>query len=68
MWVEVIRWEGKKITGLLDNDPFEIPTLKAGARVVVEEDTLFDYILTRPGGATEGNETGAIIEKQQLQK
>jgi uncharacterized protein YegJ (DUF2314 family) len=65
MWVEVVRWEGSTIKGILQNDPYEVPNLKAGARVDVDEKTIFDYILSKPDGTQEGNETGALIEKSQ---
>ena len=31
MWLEVVRWQGHTIRGVLDNDPVEVPSLKAGA-------------------------------------
>jgi len=65
MWVEVVRWKGHTIHGVLDNDPTEVPDLKAGARVEVEEDSLFDYLLTKPDGTQEGNETSRIIRQQE---
>lgn len=62
MWVEITKWEGDKITGLLQNDPFDIPTLHAGQVVVVSEAKVFDYIRKRPDGSREGNETGKLIQ------
>jgi uncharacterized protein YegJ (DUF2314 family) len=62
MWVEVVTWKGKTIVGILDSDPFEIPTLKAGARVEVPADEIFDYILSRRDGSREGNETAPLLE------
>ena len=38
--------------------------LKAGARVKVKEADIFDYILVKPDGSMEGNETSKLIEKQ----
>lgn len=61
MWIEVIGW-GKTIKGILQNDPFEIPTLRAGAEVYVAEGEIFDYIRNFPDGTTEGNETGKLIQ------
>lgn len=61
MWVEVLRWEGKTIHGVLQNDPYDVPSLKAGARVDVNEDSIFDYIYRGPDGGVEGNETGDLI-------
>ncbi len=63
MWVEVTRWRGKTITGTLDNDPAEIPDLKAGQVVEIWQDDVFDYIRRFPDGHTEGNTTGKILEK-----
>jgi uncharacterized protein YegJ (DUF2314 family) len=65
MWVEVVRWQGATIHGVLRNDPFDVPSLKSGSRVDVEESTIFDYILTRPDGSREGNETGPLLEARQ---
>lgn len=65
MWVEVTEWKGKRIRGLLKNEPFDIPGLHAGQIVDVDEDRVFDYIRRLPDGRQEGNETGRIIEKMQ---
>lgn len=64
MWVEVTAWKGDAITGLLQNDPFNIPDLHAGQKVQVSQARLFDYIRRFPDGRQEGNETARLIEKQ----
>lgn len=61
MWIEVIGW-GDTIKGILQNDPFNIPTLRAGAEVYVSKDEIFDYLRNFPDGTTEGNETGKLIQ------
>lgn len=63
MWIEVTRWRGKTITGTLDNDPAEVPDLKAGQVVEVSQDDVFDYIRRFSDGHSEGNTTGKILEK-----
>ncbi len=65
MWVEVLAWEGRVITGLLKNEPHHIPNLKGGSEVVVKQDDIFDYIRNHADGTSEGNETGDIIMKYQ---
>jgi uncharacterized protein YegJ (DUF2314 family) len=65
MWVEVVRWNGDDIVGILKNDPFEVPALKLGSRVEVKASKIFDYILLKEDGSQEGNETGAILEARQ---
>jgi uncharacterized protein YegJ (DUF2314 family) len=64
MWVEVTKWQGSSIEGILQNEPYEITDLRAGSKVVVSQLDIFDYILYKPDGSMEGNETGEIIEKQ----
>lgn len=64
MWVEVTRWEGARIVGLLANDPFEVPGLRAGARVEVEEGSVFDYLHTREDGTEDGNTTAKLLRER----
>lgn len=61
MWVEVISWQGSTIRGVLQNVPYDVPGLKQGARVEVEESAIFDYIYTSSDGGQVGNETDALL-------
>ncbi len=61
MWIEVIAWN-KRIKGILQNEPYHIPTLRAGAEVYVSEADIFDYLRNFPDGTTEGNETSKLIQ------
>jgi len=61
MWVEVIKWEGDTVTGLLQNEPQMVTNVKIGEEVTKDFDEMFDYILYHPDGTNEGNETGEII-------
>lgn len=63
MWIEVTRWKNETIEGILQNDPYYIKNLKSGAKVSVQQDDIFDYILYKADGTTEGNETGKLIQK-----
>jgi uncharacterized protein YegJ (DUF2314 family) len=65
MWVEVVRWNGDKIDGILQNDPFDVPALKAGSRVQAKASDVFDYILSKADGSREGNETGELLEARE---
>lgn len=67
MWVEVVRWEGKKLSGILQNDPYEVDNLKAGAHVEVDEDSLFDYLYRHADGTDEGGETTKILMAREKQ-
>jgi len=65
MWVEVMSWNGDSIKGLLKNEPFNVPGLKGGSEVIVNQDDIFDYIRVFPDGSRKGNETGSLIRKFQ---
>jgi uncharacterized protein YegJ (DUF2314 family) len=67
MWVEVVRWKGKKLEGILQNDPYEVDDLKAGAHVEVDEDSLFDYLYRHADGTDEGGETSKILMAREKQ-
>ncbi len=61
MWVEVTKWNGDDITGILQNDPYDVKGLKAGSIVSVHQKDIFDYILNKPDGSYEGNETQEFL-------
>ena len=65
MWVEVLAWHEDRVKGVLMNAPFEVPGVRAGAEVEVPLASVFDYLRTLPDGTTEGNETGAILERRE---
>ncbi|MBO6549911.1 MAG: DUF2314 domain-containing protein [Rhizobiales bacterium] len=65
MWVEVMQWKGREISGFLKNEPRLIPNLKVGAKVTIKEGEVFDYIRVRADGTSDGNETGKLILKYQ---
>ena len=64
MWVEITKWKNEFITGILQNEPSEIAQLKAGSIVKANEKDVFDYMLYKPDGTYEGNETGQILKKR----
>jgi uncharacterized protein YegJ (DUF2314 family) len=68
MWVEVARWNGDAIEGLLKNEPVDVPKLHGGQMVKVSQAKIFDYMRRHPDGREEGNETSKIIERMQGKK
>lgn len=68
MWVEISKWSGDRMEGILINEPFHVPTLHQGADVVVSQKTLYDYQYTRAGGATEGGETDQILLRREQEQ
>lgn len=65
MWVEVSKWNGDTIEGLLKNEPVDVPSLHAGQMVKVSQAKVFDYARRHPDGREEGNETSKIIQRMQ---
>jgi uncharacterized protein YegJ (DUF2314 family) len=65
MWIEVRTWKGPVLTGVLTDEPFDVPDLHAGATVEVAEGDVFDYIHRKPDGTLEGGETNAILERRE---
>ncbi len=62
MWLEVVRWPGDTIEGVLVNDAFDVPGLRVGTRVQVRAEEIFDYLLKRRDGTFEGNDTEKLLE------
>jgi len=61
MWIEVVRWQGSKVFGILKNTPEFVRVAPAGAQVSGDESEIFDYILHLPDGGIEGNTTAALL-------
>lgn len=64
MWVEVTARAGDAITGLLRNQPRDIPGLQVGQKVQISQAEVFDYLHRDPSGREEGNTTGKLIQAQ----
>ncbi len=65
MWVEIQGWEGKKIKGILQNDPQLTKGLKAGSAVEVNQALVMDYIHKKADGTIVGNATAKILERKE---
>lgn len=63
--VEVMRWRGRKITGILIDPPSVGSTLVEGATVEVELGALVDYVHTRADGTVAGGEIDRILESME---
>jgi len=64
MWVEVVRWQGSEVRGILHNQPEIVHVGPSGSQVAGSESDIFDYMLSLPDGGTEGNTTGALLRAQ----
>lgn len=67
MWVEVTSWKGTTISGILQNQPHDVPNLRSGSLVSFDESKAFDYIHRRDDGTEVGNETGKLMMQREQQ-
>lgn len=65
MWVEVTGWGGPSIQGTLANDPDQVKSLKLGAKVVVKESAIADYLWDAGDGKNEGGESVEILMRRE---
>ncbi len=64
MWVEVQGWNGKKLSGILQNEPKLTDKVEAGSNVEVNQALVLDYIHKKPDGTVVGNATAKILERK----
>ena len=64
MWVEVTRWKGDKLEGILDNDPVHVTTLHAGQQVTIELGRVADYLHVLRDGSTKGGYSVEILQRR----
>ncbi len=68
MWVEITSWRVGYIRGTLRNQPFDVQNLHSGQIVEFLECEVFDYIHIFPDHRQEGNSTGEIIERLEIEQ
>jgi hypothetical protein len=61
MWVQLTEWRGEEMVGVLANEPNVVSGLNKGDSVVIENSTVFDYMLFLDDGRREGNATAAFL-------
>lgn len=68
MWIAVTGWEGDLVVGNLDNEPFYIKALEAGAKVKVKQSLVADYLWMKADGTREGGESIPILQRRERSK
>ena len=63
VWAELRSWEGDRLTGVLVNEPYAVPSLKKGDVVEFRRADVFDYIWRHADGTREGNTTAAFLKR-----
>ncbi|HJX83091.1 MAG TPA: DUF2314 domain-containing protein, partial [Candidatus Angelobacter sp.] len=62
VFVEVKSWKDKTITGLLATNPSLIKGHKLGEKMVVAEEDVYDWTISKPDGTEEGNFVGNFLD------
>jgi len=65
MWVEVRTWRGSALEGVLQDEPFMLQNVRRGARVKLGEAEIYDWVILRSDGTSEGGETSKILERRE---
>ena len=60
MWLVVNEWSGTSLTGQLTSHPSDVPDLRMGQRVVLDESDVFDWMLQLPRNRQEGGYTSQV--------
>jgi len=61
LWIEVDRWEGNTMGGQLRSEPGWVQGLSPGDEVSVRQEVVFDYLLRRADGSSEGNRSEPFL-------
>jgi hypothetical protein len=64
VWVRVLSWNGPALRGTLLSAPFDVPGVGPGDELAFDEGTIFDYRLVLPNGEVQGDETSAVLLRQ----
>jgi len=64
MWIAVQTWNGNRISGILANDPVDVPGRRTGDRVEIAETDVFDWMITYTDGKSEGGYTTKVVQSE----
>ena len=61
LWIQVTTWQGDTLTGVLRSQPTWATGVTNGDEVSVAKQAIFDYLLRRADGSSEGNLTESFL-------
>jgi hypothetical protein len=64
MWLSIQRWSGAQLVGTLVNEPDEVPDLRLGQEVEIDEAGIFDWMIQLSAERREGGYTLEITHHQ----
>ena len=62
LWIDVQKWDGTRVEGVLVNEPLGVPNLERGSHVVVQESAILDYSFVGEDGVEQGDLTRAFAK------
>lgn len=62
LWVELQRWEGSILGGVVVTQPSTTRSVQKGQSVTVEQAQVFDYVWKHADGSREGNTTAPFLQ------
>jgi uncharacterized protein YegJ (DUF2314 family) len=61
LWVEVQRWQGSILRGIVATEPSRTRSVRKGQEVTIDQAQVFDYVWKRADGSREGNGTAGFL-------
>lgn len=61
LWVEVQRWQGSILRGVVATEPSRTRSVRKGQEVTIDQAQVFDYVWKRADGSREGNGTAGFL-------
>lgn len=61
LWVDVQRWQGSILRGIVATEPSRTRSVRKGQEVTIDQAQVFDYVWKRADGSREGNGTAAFV-------
>lgn len=62
IWVSDLRYDGDQLVGNLVNEPYDLPGLRLGSRVEIDENIISDWSIQTPQGTYGGFTTRVMLE------
>ena len=66
LWLVVTRWSGNRLIAQVAKEPRELPELRLGQTITVEEASIFDWMIALPHDRSEGGYTSHVAVQEGL--
>lgn len=62
IWVGDLHYEGNQLVGNLINEPYDLPGMRLGSQVAINNDDISDWTIATPDGVYGGYTTRVMLE------